>query len=341
MIAIEGKPPKIVAEISCNHKGSLELAKELITQAKWARADYVKIQAYRPEDLTIDQGYRIGEADGTPWDNMNLAELYTGAYTPDWMIEPMFRHAHMLGIPIFASVFSVRSLKVLEDLGCPMYKIASFENNDYELIREISKTHKPMVISLGVASPGTVSNILDILAQPYDVTFMHCNSAYPAHPNEADIFKLSEIAYQIRKANGSAKIGFSDHTITSHAAMAATVLGASMIEKHMVKAGDYDTYDEKHSIDQYQFAKYVEDIHTIHSTIHANYNPEGPYKQFKRSLYVVKDIGSGYKITHDNVKAMRPYTGMDPIMLDDVIGKTPNRNLKRGEPLTLKDISDE
>lgn len=323
---ITNEPPSIVAELSCNHEGSTDKASNLIWGAKNAGADAVKIQYYNVDDMIAPGHPVIGGSDGTPWDGHNLRNLYNKGATSHSLAAHMFREAKNADIPIFSSVFSLRGLEALEKLNCPWYKIASFENNDYKLIKEVSSTGKPIIISTGMCNYRQIERIVETVENKDLLTLMHCVSAYPTNFNEANIEKMLDIqAIHTR-------IGFSDHTMTNYAAMAATVLGATIIEKHMIHSLHTDSLDKQHSITQYDFAEYVVAIKKIHRTLRANYNPEGPYKQFKRSLYVIKDIKKGEEFTHDNIRAMRPYLGLDPFSLPLVIGQKAEKDYSAGTP---------
>lgn len=333
MITVE--PPSIVAELSCNHEGSVDKAINLVWAAKGAKADAIKIQYYNSDDMVSGNPY-IGH-NGTPWDGANLKDLYIKGSTSHYMTERMFREARLADIPIFASVFSLRGLEALEKLGCPWYKIASFENNDYKLISEVSSTGKPIIVSTGMCTYRQIERIVDTVADKNLLTLMHCISAYPTNFNEANIENILHIQ------TIHDKVGFSDHTTTNEAAMAATVLGATIIEKHLIHSHSKDSLDKQHSINEYEFSNYVGSIKKIHRTLRANYNPEGPYRQFKRSLYVIKDIKQGEEFTHDNIRAMRPYLGLDPFCLPLIIGQKADKDYKAGTPYKtpIKDVKND
>jgi len=208
----------IVAELSANHNGSLDNALKLIDAAKWAGANAVKLQTYKPEDMVPDDGFVIKE--GT-WAGHNLFQLYRKAATPWGWHERLFQHARLVGIDCFSSPFSVAAVEFLEELGCPRYKIASFEIGNDSLLRAVSRTKKQSIISTGLATDAEIKDALNYL--PYAV-LLHCISAYPA--------KLEEMNLQRIVALGPLS-GLSDHTIGHEAAVIATALGAKIIEKHL------------------------------------------------------------------------------------------------------------
>ncbi len=337
MRILETAAPQIIAEISCNHLQDTSVGYRLIDAAQEAGADLVKIQFYQPGDMVCAMPHHLNiyYGSGTPWDGKNLRDLYNQGYTSYTLAECLFRYAKRKGITLFSSVFSEGGLEFLEKLGCPMYKIASFEANDYELISKVASTGKPLFVSTGtLKSDKEIFDIKDAAqSYSYNLTLMHCISAYPTLPQEADIAKITELRYKT-----NLPIGFSDHTTNHVAACAATALGAVVIEKHLMLESASDTLDEQFSLTESQFHDYVSLIKETHSTLFAKYDPQEPYRQFKRSLFITKDIKEGELFTHDNLKAYRPYIGLDPIYLSKLIGKKSVRHLSLGNPLTQDDI---
>lgn len=321
--------PKIIAEISCNHNQDITVMEQLISSAKGFGADLVKIQTYYAEEMCIDENYTIEAGSGTPWDGQKLFDLYNKGATSFILVERAFRYAKKVGIPLFSSVFSIEGLEYLEKLGCPMYKIASFENNHYELINKVSQTKKPLIVSTGTTQCFTeFMGIKNACVPDTKLIFMHCISAYPTYNNEANIHVMKKI-----KDDFGNDVGFSDHTRGDHAAMAATVLGAKYIEKHLHMGMNVRSLDKDFSLDPFEFAKYAQNIHDIHRSLYADHDPQGPYREFKRSIYVTKSIKKGEEFTKDNIGVYRPYEGLDPIYLPSVLGKTALHDISSNSPL--------
>lgn len=263
------KPPLLVAEISANHNQNLALALKTIESAKRAGADFVKLQTYTPDSLTIDSSapyFRIDS--GTAWDGQTLYELYKQAYTPFEWHEELFAHARAMGIGIFSSPFCARGVELLERLECPMYKIASFEITDIALISLVASTHKPIIISTGIA---TCELILDALeacerAGNSDITLLHCVSEYPAKLEEANILAMPNLARY------GTKYGLSDHTIGASegdrgcadlCAILAASLGASMIEKHFIISRSLGGVDSHFSMEEAEFATMANRVRAV------------------------------------------------------------------------------
>lgn len=263
------KPPLLVAEISANHNQNLALALKTIESAKRAGADFVKLQTYTPDSLTIDSSapyFRIDS--GTAWDGQTLYELYKQAYTPFEWHEELFVHARSLGIGIFSSPFCARGVELLEKLECPMYKIASFEITDIALISLVASTSKPIIISTGIATRELILDALEACerAGNSDITLLHCVSEYPAKLEDANILAMPNLARY------GVKYGLSDHTIgTSEGdrgcadlcAILAASLGASMIEKHFIISRSLGGVDSHFSMEEAEFATMASRVRAV------------------------------------------------------------------------------
>jgi pseudaminic acid synthase len=250
------KRPCIVAEISANHLGQYVRALALIDAAKEAGADAIKLQLYDPDkmapsDLMIESG---------PWAGRNARELYREAMTPrEWFL-PLFEHAMRRGIEAFSSVFDVDGLAFLESLGCPRYKIASFEILDLPLIRAVSATGKPMIISTGMAAFYEIGEAVTAARWCQDLTLLKCTSAYPASPADANLAAgpaLAGAGYTFGRIANSTKWGLSDHTLGLSVPVVATVLGATMIEKHLTISRSDGGPDAAFSSEPHEFAAMV------------------------------------------------------------------------------------
>lgn len=322
--------PFIVAEISGNHGGDLSTACNLIVAAKQAGADAVKFQCYEAEDLTIKNGYTIGN--GTPWEGQTLYELYNQACTPlNWM-RPLFEQAKYNEIAAFSSVYSRRGLDILEKVGCPAYKIASYENNDLKFIREVISTGKPVVISMGMISADEEDRLFDIIDRDNTI-LLHCISKYPMELSEMGLLAMEDM---IKFHKHEMPIGFSCHSDNPMAMAAAIACGAAMIEVHL-------TFDDPTTPD-YEFS-YVPEM--LRQAVgwskelakgRGYHSPtiETPARAFKRSLHLVKNIDEGEIFTEDHVKAFRPNTGCSPHLLPNIIGRKAKLSLKAYTPMNME-----
>ena len=327
---------KIVAELSANHNHDINIAKQSIEAAKNVGADAIKIQTYTPDTMTIDcdnEYFKVNQ--GTIWDGITLFSLYEQAYTPwEWHKE-LFDFAKKIGIEIFSTPFDKSAVDLLENLGCPIYKIASFEITDTPLIKYVASKGKPMILSVGIA---TLQEIEEAVAacksqSNNDITLLQCTSQYPANPEDAELMTMVDM-----KDRFGVKVGLSDHTMGSEVACVATAMGATLIEKHFILDKDIGGPDASFSMNQEEFAKMVEAVRRVEKIMgHPSYEMTESKKNsriFARSLFVVKDVKKGEPITEDNVRSIRPGYGMSPKDLEDILGKKFALDICRGTPLS-------
>ena len=335
-------PPLLIAEISANHNQSLRLAKHTIKAAKIAGADFVKLQTYTPECLSIacdKPRFRIDS--GTLWDGESLYTLYQKAHTPlEWHKE-LFSYARGLGVGIFSSPFSAKALELLESLECPMYKIASFEITDTPFIKLVASTKKPIIISTGIA---THEEILEALQACYeagndDITLLLCTSSYPAPLQSAQIASMPKLARY------GVKYGLSDHTQGDLCAILASALGASMIEKHFIIRRSLGGVDAEFSMEAREFQALARKLQAAHLALGSGdldskleSNASSNARAFARSLFVCEDVRKGELLTPSNIRSIRPNGGLSPKFLPEVLGKRAARDLEKGEPLEWGDF---
>ncbi|PAF47548.1 pseudaminic acid synthase [Helicobacter sp. 12S02634-8] len=333
--------PMIIAELSANHNQSLDIAKQSILAVKKCGGDAIKLQTYTPDCLTLDvQNPYFQIHSGTLWDGKTLYELYEEAYTPwEWHVE-LFELARSVGLKIFSSPFSLEALELLESLQCPMYKVASFEITDTDLIYHIAKTHKPIIISTGIATEEEILQALQACkeANNHDITLLKCTSAYPAPLQEANLLSMPELG----KTYG-VKYGLSDHTQGPLSAIIATSLGAVMIEKHFILDRALGGPDSAFSMDAQEFEAMVTQINLTTlalGTPHPKPQTDKIKQQrkFARSLFVSEDIKKGQKLDTSNIRSVRPSDGLPPKYLKEIIGKRASKDLYRGKPLEFGDF---
>ena len=327
----------IVAELSANHNGSKDVALKTIRAAKRAGADAVKFQTYTADTITLDcqnEDFKIKQ--GTLWDGRYLYDLYQEAYTPwEWHRE-LYDVAKAEGLICFSSPFDKSAVDFLESLGNPIYKIASFEITDVDLIAYAARKGKPMVISTGIATEEDIRLAVDTCrsAGNNDITLLKCTSSYPAPIEEANLCMIADLANRFK-----VKVGLSDHTLGSIAGITAVSLGACMIEKHFILDRSTGGPDAFFSMNELEFSQMVKDIRTVESAIgQVNYEPTDKMKAgraFSRSLYVAENMKKGEVITEINVRSVRPGYGLHPKYLPEILGKKVNRDIEKGTRFTL------
>lgn len=335
----QNQPPYVIAELSANHNGNLNTALRIVEEAARAGADAVKIQTYRPDTITLDCENDDFKIQGGLWDGRTLYELYEEAHTPWEWHKPLFDRARELGIPMFSSPFDNTAVDLLEDLGAPAYKIASFEAVDLPLIRYVASTGKPMIISTGMADAEEIGEAIEAARAGgcKELAILHCVSGYPA---PADDYNLRIIPDMIERFG--LVTGLSDHTLDNTTAIASVVLGASIIEKHFTLDRSGGGPDDSFSLEPEDLAALCRDSKTAWKSLGSiNYgrkSSEQGNAQFRRSLYFVRDLKAGEVITEDAVRSVRPGHGLPPKMLDQVIGRAVNRDAKACTPVTQDSI---
>ncbi len=333
-----GQPPFVVAEMSGNHNQSLERALAIVEAAAKSGAHGLKVQTYTADTMTIDldEGeFHIGDPDSL-WAGTSLYKLYGEAYTPwDWH-KPVFDRARELGLIAFSTPFDETSVDFLERLDVPCYKIASFENTDLALIRRVAATGKPMIISTGMATLAELDETVCAAREAGcdDLILLKCTSTYPAAADNTNILSIPHM----RELFGC-EVGLSDHTMGIGVSVAAVALGASMIEKHFTLRRADGGVDSAFSMEADEMAQLVEETARAWQSLgQVRYGPTAAERkslQYRRSLYVVKDLAAGDLLTPENVRAIRPGLGMPTKYLDLMIGKAVKRDVKRGTPVSM------
>jgi len=327
-------PPFIVAELSGNHNGRIERALALIDAAKAAGADAIKLQTYTADTITIDHDGPEFRLTGGPWDGRTLYDLYGEASTPWAWHEALFAHARALDLAVFSSPFDDTAIDFLETLDCPAYKIASFELIDLPLIRKAAATGKPLVMSTGMADPAEISEAVAAAqgAGCDRLILLHCVSAYPAAASDSNLATMPDLA----RRHG-VPVGLSDHTHGSVVSVAAVALGATLIEKHFTLARADGGPDSGFSLEPAEFAVLVQDCATAYSALgsvqRGPKTAEVSNRAFRRSLYFVSDIAAGEIIGPEHVRSIRPGYGLEPKLIDAVIGTRARVDCARGTPV--------
>lgn len=336
----KNQPPYIIAELSANHNGSIERALKLIEIAHSAGASAVKLQTYRADTLTLESDSpEFCIKDGL-WAGKTLFELYQGASMPWEWHEPLFKMAKLLGITIFSTPFDHTAVDLLEALDAPAYKIASFEAIDLPLIRRVARTGKPMIISTGMANIDEITEAIAMARSSgcRQIALLHCISGYPAPASDYNLRTMLDMQRRFRTV-----VGLSDHTVDNATAIAATALGASIIEKHFTLNRNDGGPDDSFSLQPEDLQALCRDTKAAWMALgkvdYGLQSSERSNVRFRRSLYFVKDLAAGETVTPDAVRSIRPGFGMAPKHLDRVIGSTLTSAVRRGSPVRVSDLS--
>jgi len=323
----------IIAELSANHNGNLQIALETIKAAKECGANAIKLQTYRADTITLDcknEDFMI--EGGTLWDGKSLYELYEEAYTPWEWHEELFSYARSLDIDIFSSPFDKSAVDFLEKLNPSAYKIASFEITDYELVRYTASKGKPIIISTGIATIDEIQEVVDICKNEgnENIILLKCTSSYPAPLEEANLKTIANM-----KETFGVEVGFSDHTLGITAPIVAVTLGAKVIEKHFILNKSVGGHDCEFSLDKVEFAAMVKAVREAEKLIgkvdYSLNEKRKKQRRFCRSIYVCKDIQKGEVFSLENLKSVRPGYGMHPKYLNEILGKEAQKNYALGD----------
>lgn len=334
-----GYPAYLIAEMSANHAGSIERAKEIIHAAKESGADCIKIQTYTPDTMTIDCNSRYFQIEKGTWNGENLYHLYEKAYTPwEWQAE-LKEEAQKVGIDFFSTPFDNTAVDFLERIGISFYKIASFELVDIPLIEYVASKGKPIIMSTGMASLGEIEDAVNAVHSKGNnqLILLHCASAYPAITDEMNLQTMVNM-----KDTFHVPVGLSDHSMGSVGAVTAVALGASVIEKHFCLGREIDNPDASFSMNPKEFKQMVTDIRQAEKSIgrvsYGSSNQERDNIIFRRSIFCVKDIKKGEVLTEQNIRIIRPGYGVAPKFYKNVLGQTALRDIERGTPLRMEMI---
>ena len=326
-----------VAEISANHCGDYNLAKKLIKCAKVNGADAVKLQTYTADTMTIKSKKRYFKIKKGLWKGYTLWDLYDKAHTPLHWHKNLFKYGKSLGIKVFSTPFDETAVDFLEKLNCPIYKIASFEMTDLNLVSRVAKTKKPLIISTGMANLDEIETTIKTAKKngAKDITLLYCVSNYPSSLED---FNLNNI--KILKEKFKCKVGISDHSNDNRLAIASIVSGAEIIEKHIALDNQKKGFDIEFSLKGKQIRKLREDIDVTYNLIRKNFffrkKSEDKSKIFRRSIFSTKDIKKGTMFNKDNIRVIRPGHGIPPKYYNNLLHKKSPFHIKKEEPLNYE-----
>lgn len=325
--------------MSGNHNQSLERAFRIIDEAVLANASAIKIQTYTADTITLKGVFKITEPTSL-WYGKDLHDLYQEAHTPWEWHKPIFEYAKRKGIICFSSPFDETAVDLLEELGNPIYKIASFEINHIPLLIKIAQTGKPVIMSTGASSLSEIEEAVLTLRKfgTKELHLLKCTSTYPASPENSNISTIPHL-----KDLFNCEVGLSDHTLGIGVSLAAIGKGAKIIEKHFCLNREEGGVDSAFSLEPHEFKMLVEESQRAFLAIgDINYGLVEAEKKVdagKRSIYISKNVKKGELINKENIKVIRPGYGLHPRYYDEIMGKIFNEDLEVGTPLNLFNIN--
>ncbi len=326
----------IIAEMSANHCGDMNLAKQIIKTAKEIGADAIKVQTYTADTLTINcqnEEFQVKDKNSL-WSDENLYSLYQKAHTPwEWQGE-LKKYADELGIDFFSTPFDYTAVDFLENINVPMYKIASFEAIDYPLIKYTASKGKPMIVSVGISSFDEIQEAINACKSVgnNDITILKCTSAYPAKLEDMNLNTIKDMYKKF--APQGIKIGLSDHSMSIIPPIMAVALGARVIEKHFTLDRTLGGADSGFSLNKDEFAEMIKAVRNTQKALgKVDYTINKKNRKFARSLYVVNDIKKGERFTQENIRSIRPSNGLHPKYYDEILDKVAKCDISFGTPL--------
>lgn len=329
--------PFIVAEMSGNHDQSLKKALAIVEAAAAAGADAVKLQTYTADTMTLDiddREFCITDRNSL-WHGYSLHRLYHKAHTPWEWHQALFERCKQLGLICFSTPFDASAVDFLESLDVPAYKVASFENTDLPLIRRIAATGKPMIVSSGMATVGELDESIRTARDSgcRDIIVLKCTSSYPASPANTNMLTIPHMRDLFE-----VQVGLSDHTLGVGVAVAAIALGATFVEKHFTLSRADGGVDAAFSLEPRELTMLVEETERAWQALgkvkYGVSEKERASLQFRRSLYVTRDMAAGEAFTSENLRSIRPGFGLSPRYYETLLGKRVGREVKRGTPAT-------
>lgn len=336
-----GYPCFIIAEVSGNHDGKYEKAVQIIDEAIDSGADAIKLQTYTSDTMTIDcnnKWFQVNINDA--WKGRTLYELYKIAYTPwEWQ-KKLKKHAESRGVLLFSTPFDSSAVDFLENLDVVLYKVASFEAGDVDLLKKIASTKKPVILSRGLQSETDVKEAIKILYENgcSSVAVLHCISSYPATIDQMNVSTVKDIQEKFDVVSG-----LSDHSLGLTASLAAVSLGALIIEKHFTTARSEGGVDAAFSLEPKELKNLVQTIRELERAIGKPTYELGEKEKenlvFKRSIFLVKDMKKGEIFSEENIRVIRPGYGMAPKFFREVLGKKCSLDIQRGTPLIERYIA--
>lgn len=337
----EGCPVYMIAEMSANHAGSIERAKEIIHAAKESGADCIKVQTYTPDTLTIDCGNEYFQVQNGTWEGENLYGLYGKAYMP-WEWQGVLKEeADKAGIDFLSTPFDTTSVDFLEKLGLEFYKIASFEMVDLPLVEYVASKGKPVIMSTGMATLEEIKEAVETVYKTGNrqLVLLRCSSVYPADPAQMNLRTIQDMRERFQ-----IPIGLSDHSMGSLSAVTSVALGAAVIEKHFCISREIENPDASFSMTPAEYKAMVRDVRLAEAALGKVFygvsSREESSVVFRRSIFAVKDIQAGEVFKGENIRIIRPGYGLMPREYEGLLGKTCLREVKRGEPILADTVKD-
>lgn len=330
----------IIAEAGVNHNGDMNKAKALIDIAASAGADFVKFQTFKAANLVTKNAEKAEYQqtnDPSSTDQFSMLKQLELSHENHF---ELINHANSKGIKFLSTGFDLESLDFLNSLDLELYKIPSGEITNLPYLKKIASFQKPVIISTGMANMEEIQDAVEVIMeggiQKSDITILHCNTDYPTRPLDVNLKAMLTI-----KNHFNTGIGYSDHTEGIEVSLAAVALGASVIEKHFTIDKSLPGPDHKASLNPEELHQLIHGIRVIEDAISGSGIKTPTESELKnkniarKGLYFKLDLPKGHVIQESDLVILRPYSGISPMQLPQILGKTLMQNVIAGEALNL------
>lgn len=336
----EGKEPLVISEAGVNHNGDILLARELIDLSKEAGADIVKFQNFLADELATPSGPSADYIKRESPEEKSWYGLLKKLELTREATKNLIDHCKAKNIVFLSTPYDKKSADILDELGVPMFKIASTDTTNLPFIEYVAKKGKPMIVSTGLSTLEEAKEAVEACRRGGNdqIIIMQCTSNYPASIEAANI----KVIDTFRKKLG-VLVGYSDHTNGELCAILAASQGAVIFEKHFTKNKELPGPDQRASANPEEMKTYVRTIHDAYKALGDGIKRVTPEEEptkpkMQKSITSTRAIKQGETISESDVRLRRPATGIPPKRLNEVIGKKAARDIKADIPITEDDI---
>jgi len=329
----------IIAEAGVNHNGSLTIAKKMIDVASEAEADGIKFQTFTAVRLVSKYAPKAAYQKKSTNKKETQLEMLKKLELDPKAHKELFQHCRKRHIMFISTPFDLESINLLNNLGLSLFKIPSGEITNLPFLRKIGSLKKKIIMSTGMADLGEIEDALDILTESgtkkENITLLHCNTEYPSPFDDVNLNAMLTIrdAFKIN-------VGYSDHTLGIEVPIAATALGATVIEKHFTLDKNMKGPDHKASLEPHELKAMIKAVRNIKKSL-GNGIKKPSISELKniaiarKSIVAKTHIRFGEAFSEENLTVKRPGTGYSPMLWDMIMGITAKKDFKEDEAIEL------
>lgn len=320
----------IIAEAGVNHNGSLPLARDMVSAAAEAGADYVKFQTAVPDLVISSIAPKAEYQKATTGAEESQLEMCRAIHLPLDDYAPLAELCRECGIGFMSTPFDLVSIDCLAPLGMDFWKIPSGEITNLPYLRKIGSRGEKVILSTGMSTLDEVEQAVKVLEQAgtprSQIILLHCTTQYPTEPADVNLRAMDALA-----TLGCAAVGYSDHTRGITIPIAAVARGARVIEKHFTLSRALPGPDHKASLEPSELKAMVDAIRATEEALGSGEKRVAPSEApnitvARKSIVAARPIVAGEIFTEDNITVKRPGNGISPMLWDSVIGQRAGRD---------------